>query len=100
MKFEKLESAEPRDGDVPAMIEAIEELLAVGVDLRRPANNYQLKVAPEISYYPSKQTIFVDGEKGVRPERGIEALLDLLVEWKFVDQKLRQTRPTSIKLDS
>ncbi len=70
-----LPKAAPRAGDHPAMIKAIEALLQAGVDVRRPANaESQLKVDETTSYYPGRGTIFVDGDKGALPKRGLDAL--------------------------
>lgn len=76
MRFEKMELAAPRQNDPPAMREAIMTLKEQGYDVRRP-NVHQLKVTPDLSYYPNNGKILVDGQS-VRPERGLEALLRLL----------------------
>lgn len=79
MSFRKLPQAEIRDEDGTAMVEAIEQLRAAGVDVRRPLGNaHQLKVNETTSYYPSRQSIYIDGETGLRPERGLAALFALL----------------------
>lgn len=79
MSFRKMPRADVREGDNPAMVQAIEYLNAAGVEVRRPHGNaHQLKVSATISYYPSRQSIYIDGETGTRPERGLAALLDLI----------------------
>lgn len=79
MNFYSLPKARARTGDHPQMADAIELLLAAGVDVRRPFNSeHQLKVAEGISYYPGKGTIYRDGAPAPQSERGLEALMDLL----------------------
>lgn len=78
-KFQKLPTAEVRKGDHPKMIEAIQRLKREKIDVRRPLNaNFQLKVAEEISFYPGKGTIFVDGTDGAHERRGLEAVIELV----------------------
>ena len=98
MKFEKMPFAEARKNDKPAMVNAIQKLQELDIDVRRP-NSYQLKVTDHISYYPSKQTIFIDEEESVRPERGFAALLDLLVEWGHLSADALERQPYDIKLN-
>ena len=79
MKYKNMPAAEPRKGDCKAMVEAIHSLLAKGVDVRRPPNSaYQLKVSDDLSFYPAKKTIFRDCDAAALPERGLEALVNLL----------------------
>ncbi|WP_164117362.1 hypothetical protein [Sphingorhabdus sp. Alg239-R122] len=79
MKFEKLPQAAVRSGDCRKMVEAIHRLDELQVDVRRPAQSpYQLKVAEEISFFPRKGTIHIDGETAKREETGLEALIELL----------------------
>ena len=79
MNFYSLPKARARTGDHPRMADAIERLLAAGVDVRRPVNSeHQLKVDERISYYPGKGTIYHDGAPAPRSERGLEALIHLL----------------------
>jgi hypothetical protein len=68
-----------RDGDHPAMAHAIATLERAGADPRRPSNNfYQLKVSPDLNYYPAKGTIYRDGAPSPLPDRGLDALTMLL----------------------
>lgn len=76
MRFDKMKTAAPSENDPPAMREAIRVLLDEAYDVRRP-NPHQLKVTPEVSYYPSNGKILVDGQS-VHAERGLDALLRLL----------------------
>ncbi len=79
MRFLKMNKAEARDGDSPEMIAAIEALHARGYEPRRPANNnYQIKVNPNLSYYPGTGTTLTDGASSPLSERGLDALLKLL----------------------
>jgi hypothetical protein len=81
MRYDKMPRAEPREGDHPAIAEAIATLERAGADTRRPANNsYQLKVSPDLNYYPAKGTIYRDGAPSPLPDRGLEALIRLLHE--------------------
>lgn len=51
---------------------ALAHLRALGLSPIKKTR-YQLKLG-RVSYYPGKDTIFVDGEDGARPETGLEAL--------------------------
>lgn len=89
MKFEKMPLADERPEDSSAMREAIRRLRREGFHPRRPPNNpYQLKVAPTLSYYPSKGTIFRDRDPAALPARGLDALVQLL-EAEADDSPLR-----------
>ena len=58
MSFTKLPRAEVREGDSPAMVQAIEYLQSAGVNVRRPhGNSHQLKVNSSISYYSQRPTL-------------------------------------------
>lgn len=79
MHYDKMSRAEPREGDHPAIAQAIATLERAGAEPRRPANNsYQLKVSPDLNYYPAKGTIYRDGAPSPLPDRGLEALIQLL----------------------
>ena len=78
MKFDRMPDAEHRDGDRPAMTQAIDALLKLGVEAKRPYNNnHQLKIDPFLSYYPGTGSIMFDSEPPL-PERGLEALIRLI----------------------
>jgi hypothetical protein len=73
--------ASPRPGDTPIFLEALDKLLLAGADARRPvANNDQIKVTANLSYYPAKGTIYRDGDRRPMPIRGVDALIDHLRE--------------------
>ncbi|GGJ36153.1 hypothetical protein CDQ92_10700 [Sphingopyxis bauzanensis] len=75
MRFQKMPKAEARPNDTPAMREAIDLLIEKGIDVRRPANSdHQLKLDGQTSYFPTKGTLYIDGEQQARPERGLQAL--------------------------
>jgi len=57
--------------------EAMEMLDEIGV-LYRVVSDHQIKIGRCISYYPSKGSIFIDGERGARAEKGLAALRDLV----------------------
>lgn len=79
MRYDKMPRATPRDGDHPAMPHAIATLESAGADARRPPNNpYQLKVSPDLIYFPGKGTIYRDGAPAALPDRGLDALIKLL----------------------
>ena len=81
MHYQKMSAAEPRPGDNPAFLEALDKLLAAGADPRRPAgNNHQIKVTPSLSFYPGTGVIFRDGDRAPLPIRGVEALIEHLRE--------------------
>lgn len=79
MRYEFMPPALPEEGDSPKFAEALDKLMRGGADPRRPPNNHhQIKVSSNISFYPDKGTIYRDGDKKPLPERGVEALLELL----------------------
>jgi hypothetical protein len=75
MKFEKLPRAKIISTDRPSMQKAIKFLLKNQIDVRRPSA-HQLKLDETTSYYPSKGTLFIDGEDQAWAERG-QAALDI-----------------------
>jgi hypothetical protein len=50
----------------------------------REATRYQLKIGRKISYYPSKETTFVDGEDGARDLTGLRGLEAVLREFGYL----------------
>jgi hypothetical protein len=78
MRFEDMPDAEVRAGDGNAMRRAIVRLRELGIDARRPAGNpHQIKVAPNLSYYPTSGKIVLDATPAFKA-KGIDALLKLL----------------------
>jgi hypothetical protein len=79
MRYHRMPVAEPRIGDPEEMREAIERLKKEGWEPRRPLGekNYQLKLSPRLSYYPTTGRIVFDNETAL-PDRGLEALIGLL----------------------
>ena len=78
MKYYDMPTAEQREGDSIKMVEAISRLRRIGADARRPANNpYQMKVRPDLSYYPTTGRIVADGAHSCA-RRGLNALIELL----------------------
>jgi len=75
MTFNRMPPAKLQAGDSPEMIAAITELENAGIDAKRPSR-WQLKLDRHTSFYPDKGTLFVDGEVGQRPERGMCALME------------------------
>ncbi|MCD9892098.1 hypothetical protein [Bradyrhizobium japonicum] len=55
---------------------ALERLRAERIR-HQQTSEYQIKVGP-YNFYPGKGTIFVDGEEGVRTERGLDSFVSLL----------------------
>jgi|tagenome__1003787_1003787.scaffolds.fasta_scaffold20708056_3 hypothetical protein len=45
---------------------------------------YQLKIERDVSYYPNKGTIFVDGEIAAQDERGLRGLEQVLIELGYL----------------
>ena len=62
-----------RDNDTPAMFEAIGWLEQAGWSFYRPTN-VQLKIDEDISYYPDRGTIMIDGYNSRCSESGLPAL--------------------------
>ncbi len=79
MKFYNLPDATILAKDPKAMREAISFLEQAGIAAKRPSP-YQLKLDEQTSYYPTKGTLFVDGEAGSRPARGMAALISWIEE--------------------
>jgi hypothetical protein len=70
--------ASHQPGDSPKTTEAIDRFILEGIDARRP-NPHQIKVTPDLSFYPDKGTILPDG--GCKLEiRGLDALIEYLRE--------------------
>jgi hypothetical protein len=72
------------------MAEALAWLRTRGLRVKQPTP-FQIKVA-DVSYYPERGTIFVDGEKRRRPETGLAALEKLLINRRLI----RKPRERSI----
>lgn len=62
------------------MNSALERLRAERIR-HQQTSEYQIKVGP-YNFYPGKGTIFVDGEEGVRTERGLDSFVALLRKLK------------------
>ncbi|MEG8041725.1 hypothetical protein QP164_02595 [Sphingomonas sp. LR59] len=78
MRFEDMPMAAARENDSPSMIRAIERLLMAGAEARRPIGNpHQIKVTPDLSFYPTTGRMLFDGGPA-QPERGVDALIELL----------------------
>ena len=78
MRFEDMPLAAARENDALSMIRAIDQLLIAGIDARRPVGNpHQIKVTPDLSFYPTSGRLVVDGRPAL-PQRGIGALIELL----------------------
>jgi hypothetical protein len=63
----------------------------------RRVTRYQLKIGTRISYYPGKQTVFIDREERARPQTGLAGLAAVLIEFGImarpVPQLVRETQP-------
>lgn len=80
MSFRSMPPAAPRPGDSLKMGQALDRFLIEGIDARRPVgNDHQIKVCSDVSYYPDKGTILVDGETKL-PVHGLDALIEFLRE--------------------
>lgn len=69
-------SPQPLPSDDSKMRRAIEALNEAGIRFTRPTK-YQLKV-DDLNFYPTKGTIFRDGDDAALNERGLEAFMALL----------------------
>lgn len=88
------------------MRRAIEALTEAGIRFTRPTK-YQLKV-DDLNFYPTKGTIFRDGDDAVLKERDLEAFMTLLSKpiheplfismTRIVDDENDRDQPTSINL--
>ena len=79
MHYQKMSAAEPRPGDNPAFLEALDKLVSAGADPRRPVgNDHQIKVTPSLSFYPGTGVVFRDGDRAPLPIRGVKALIEHL----------------------
>lgn len=50
----------------------------------KPITRYQIKIEKEVSFHPTKGTIFIDGEDGARPRTGLPALEEVLIEFGYL----------------
>ena len=80
-----------RDNDTPAMCEAIGWLEQAGWSFYRPTN-VQLKIDEDISYYPDRGTIIIDGYNSRCSESGLPALQALLNRRRSQFDKFRPKR--------
>lgn len=74
-----------------AMHQASAALARAGVHFQQPSG-FQLKVGP-FSFYPTKGTIFRDGETGARNERGLPAFLLILRDTGHADANDKPVKP-------
>lgn len=75
----------------PAMHQASAALVRAGVNFQQPSP-YQIKVG-QFSFYPTKGTIFRDGETGARNERGLSAFLRILRDTGHADAQDKPVKP-------
>jgi hypothetical protein len=80
-----------RDNDSAAMCEAISWLEQTGWSFYRPTN-VQLKIDGDISYYPDRGTIMIDGYNSRCSESGLPALQALLNKRRSQFDKFRLKR--------
>jgi DNA-binding response OmpR family regulator len=80
--------------DPPEIVEAIAALNRHQIRFSRP-NRWQLKIG-DLSFYPTKGTICRDGEEERLPERGLDALLQLLAQRRKPQHRaIDQTRSST-----
>ena len=65
-----------RDRNSPEMSIALERLAAERIR-HEQTSDFQIKVGP-FNFYPDKGTIYMDGDREARPERGLESFLALI----------------------
>jgi hypothetical protein len=77
----------------PEMSFALERL---GVERVRhkQTSEFQIKVGP-YNYYPGKGTIFIDGDREARPERGLESFITLLRKLQNRNPRLFENKNAS-----
>jgi hypothetical protein len=80
-----------RDNDSPAMCETISWLEQTRWSFYRPTN-VQLKIDDDVSYYPDRGTIMIDGYSSRCSESGLAALQDLLNRRRSQVDKFRLKR--------
>jgi hypothetical protein len=86
MKFDKMPSADAREKDPKAVLDAIRRLEFAGADVRRPKRNrYQLKLSPDLNYYPTIGRIVRDGEDALEA-CGLDAVIELLRREGLISQ--------------
>ena len=74
------------------MNSALERLRAERIR-HQQTSEYQIKVGP-YNFYPGKGKIFVDGEEGVRTERGLDSFVALLCKLKDPNPPLLERKVT------
>jgi hypothetical protein len=77
-----------RDRNSPEMNLALERLAAERIR-HEQTSAFQIKVGP-FNFYPDKGTIYRDGDREARPERGLENFLALIA-------KLRDRNPRAFE---
>jgi hypothetical protein len=75
----------------PAMHQASAALVRAGVNFQQPSP-HQIKVG-QFSFYPTKGTIFRDGEMQARSERGLPAFLRILRDTGHADADDKPVKP-------
>lgn len=45
---------------------------------------YQIKIGREVSFFPAKGTIFIDGEERARERTGLRALEEVLIKLGYI----------------
>jgi hypothetical protein len=66
----------------PKFAEAVAWLRAQNIPFRH-VTRYQLKIGTKVSFYPGKQTVFVDREECARAQTGLAAAL---IEFGYVNE--------------
>ena len=79
-----------RGRNSPEMNSALERLRTERVR-HQQTSEYQIKVGP-YNFYPGKGTIFRDGDRAARPERGIDEFVALLRKLKARNPQLTERK--------
>ncbi|MEY9180577.1 hypothetical protein [Bradyrhizobium sp. USDA 313] len=79
-----------RGRNCPEMNSALERLRTERVR-HQQTSEYQIKVGP-YNFYPGKGTIFMDGDREARPERGLDEFVALLRKLKARNPHLTERK--------
>ena len=75
-----------------SMLEAITKLNCAGVTFTR-TSKHQIKVG-DLSYYPTRGTIFRDGDAGAMDDRGLEVFMTLICSSRTTSSGSFQLTPS------
>lgn len=80
----------------PEMNAALKQLATERIG-HKQTSQFQIKVGP-YNFYPGKGTIFIDGDREARPERGLDAFIALIGKVRTRNARAFEYKPARDKL--